>query len=354
MAPAAHPAAAAPRLGNLLAHLAPTGAGSRGLPTRNQPGRNPLRPRPSIARGGRPTHLPDGSVFEYWERPWTTRPELRGTFGVVASEEHLASAAGMRALELGGNAFDAAVVAGLSLWHTVPGSNGPGGECSITLFSPSDGGGGGGLQQICGQGNMPMAATREKFADLGLSKMPGGGTLLSACTPGAFDAYMVLLATHGTFTARQACESLLSYAKAGVPTSPSVHNSLGWSAGRFVEHWPTSAAVFLDETGCPPRRGGKWRNPRLAATFERLLAEAEAAGAAASWHAEGSEERRQAEIAAMRRVWSTGFVAEAIVEHCKHEFWNERQKMMQVAATPLAVGDLHAIVAVTNVVWFVR
>ena len=42
---------------------------------------------------------------------FTTRPELRGTFGMVASTHWLASAAGMSVLERGGNAFDAAVAA---------------------------------------------------------------------------------------------------------------------------------------------------------------------------------------------------------------------------------------------------
>ena len=58
---------------------------------------------------------------------FTTRPELAGTFGMVASTHWLASAAGMAVLEHGGNAFDAAVAAGLVLQVVEPHLNGPAG-----------------------------------------------------------------------------------------------------------------------------------------------------------------------------------------------------------------------------------
>ena len=64
---------------------------------------------------------------------FTTRPEIQGTFGVIASTHWLASASGMAVLERGGNAFDAAVAAGFVLQVVEPHLNGPGGEVPILL-----------------------------------------------------------------------------------------------------------------------------------------------------------------------------------------------------------------------------
>src|SRR5260370_2343864 len=68
-------------------------------------------------------------------RSFTTRPEIRGTFGVVASTHWLASAVGMGVLEKGGNAFDAAAAAGFTLQVVEPHLNGPLREPPIPLCS---------------------------------------------------------------------------------------------------------------------------------------------------------------------------------------------------------------------------
>src|SRR5215467_5553901 len=69
-----------------------------------------------------------GVTLESGRVELTTRPELRGTFGMVASTHWLASAVGMAVLERGGNAFDAAVAAGFTLQVVEPHLNGPGGD----------------------------------------------------------------------------------------------------------------------------------------------------------------------------------------------------------------------------------
>ena len=70
---------------------------------------------------------------------FTTRPELRGTFGMVASTHWLASGAGMAVLERGGNAFDAAVAAGFTLQVVEPHLNGPGGDLPAVFWSAERG-----------------------------------------------------------------------------------------------------------------------------------------------------------------------------------------------------------------------
>ena len=115
---------------------------------------------------------------------FTTRPEIRGTFGVCASTHWIASAAGMGVLERGGNAFDAAVVMGLVLQVVEPHLNGPAGDLPV-IFRVADGE----VQVLCAQGVAPAGATVEHFRGLGLTLVPGSG-LLATVVPGAFDGWM--------------------------------------------------------------------------------------------------------------------------------------------------------------------
>jgi len=95
-----------------------------------------------------------------------TRPELKGSFGMVASTHWLASGVGMAVLERGGNAFDAAVAAGFVLQVAEPHLNGPGGDLPA-LIRPGDRAE---VSVLCAQGPAPAAASAERFAELGLEQ----------------------------------------------------------------------------------------------------------------------------------------------------------------------------------------
>ena len=226
---------------------------------------------------------------------WPTRPELVGSFGMVAASHWLATASGMAMLERGGNAFDAAVAAGLVLQVAEPHLNGPGGEVPILLYEAATGE----VAVVDGQGPAPMAATIAGFSSLGMNLVPGTG-LLAACVPGAFGAWMLLLERYGRLQLREVMEPVLGYARRGVPLIPSVSKTIEACAERFREVWPTSAAVFLPKNRVPGR-STLFVNDDLATTYEQILAAAEGAGS-----------NRERQIEAARCAFYEGHVAEAI------------------------------------------
>src|ERR1700690_797738 len=243
--------------------------------------------------------------------PFTTRPEIDGTFGVVTSTHWIATAVGMATLEKGGNAFDAAVATALTLQVVEPHLNGPGGDVPIILFDAKRGR----TEVLCGQGPAPAAATIAHYRSLGLDMIPGTG-LLAACIPGMFDAWMLLLRDYGTMTLADVLRPAIDYAKNGHPLVERANATIAIVETLFREHWPSSAEVYLPGGKVPPT-GTLFTNKTLAATYARVVKEAEGAGAG-----------REAQIERARKIWSQGFVAKAIDRFCR------TQAVMDTSGTP--------------------
>jgi gamma-glutamyltranspeptidase/glutathione hydrolase len=224
---------------------------------------------------------------------FTTRPTLQGTFGMVSSTHWLASQSAMAVLEDGGNAYDAAVAAGFVLQVVEPHLCGPAGEVPIIL-APADGE----VQVLCGQGPAPAGASTDHYRSLGLDLVPGTGPL-AAAVPGAFDAWMVLLRDHGTKSLADVLRYAIGYAQEGHAPVERIGETVESVRELFEREWTSSAAVYLPG-GKAPAPGELVRNPALAATWRRLIAETSGGG-------------RVAEIEAARKVWSEGFIAEALV-----------------------------------------
>ncbi|UFR01243.1 gamma-glutamyltransferase [Streptomyces sp. Go40/10] len=229
---------------------------------------------------------------------FTTRPTLQGTFGMVSSTHWLASQSAMAVLEGGGNAFDAAVAGAFVLHVVEPHLNGPAGEVPI-LLAPA----GGEVRVLCGQGVAPAGATVAHYRGLGLDLVPGTGPL-AAAVPGAFDAWLLLLRDHGTASLDDVLKYAIGYAEHGHAPVENVGLTVDSVRRLFETEWTSSAEVYLPG-GRAPRPGTLLRNPALAATWKRLLAETAGAG--------GREER----IDAAREVWRSGFIAEALVRQSR-------------------------------------
>jgi gamma-glutamyltranspeptidase / glutathione hydrolase len=216
---------------------------------------------------------------------FTTRPELRGTFGMVASTHWLASAAGMAVLERGGNAFDAAVAAGFTLQVVEPHLNGPGGDLPAIVWPA-----GGEPRVLCAQGFAPAAATIVRYRDeLGLQLVPGTGPL-AAVVPGSFGGWLTMLRDHGTMELAEVLQYAIHYAEHGVPVLPQIAGAIRNVEQLFRDEWTTSAELYLPV-------GDTLRNPQLAQTYRRVL-----------------------EAGDPYDAWYHGFVAEAMIDFQQREW----------------------------------
>src|SRR6201992_1708707 len=232
--------------------------------------------------------------------PFTTRPEIEGTFGVVTSTHWIATAVGMGILERGGNAFDAGVATAFALQVVEPHLNSPGVDVPIIVHDVKRAR----TEVIYGQEPSPQGATIAHYRSEGLEMVPGTG-LLAACVPGTVESWMLLLRDYGTMKVGDVREPAIAYARDGYPLVERAAATIKTVEQLFRKHWTTSAAVYLPNNEVP-KPGTLFTNAKLAETYTRILNEAESAG-----------HDRDAQIERARKAWSHGFVAEAIDQFCR-------------------------------------
>lgn len=217
---------------------------------------------------------------------------MRGFGGAVAAGHHLAAQIGAQTLASGGNAADAACAMGFALWVLEPTQNGPGGEVPILVRDARRDR----VFVISGQGPAPAAATTSRVRAEGYDLLPPDG-LVSACVPGALDAWCRLLEEFGTLRLADVIAPARALAECGFPMYPFLRDLTLLLAPRFERSWPTSAAIYL-----PVRAVGERQTNAPLARWLAELGEAERA-------AGGS---REAGIRAARDSFYRGAGAEAI------------------------------------------
>ncbi len=144
-----------------------------------------------------------------------SRPMALGTHGVVSTGHMLASLAGLRVLQDGGNAIDAAIAAGAVLAVVQPQANSLGGD----LFALVHNGRTGEVVAINASGPAPQAATAEWFRARGHRTVPSRG-VLSVEVPGLVDGWALLHAQFATWSWGDLLAPAITYAAEGFPVYP--------------------------------------------------------------------------------------------------------------------------------------
>ena len=229
---------------------------------------------------------------------FTTRPVVMGTRGVVTSGHYLATAAGFRIMEQGGNAIDAAAAMCFCLNVLEPASNGIGGEAPTLVYSAKEGK----TFAISGMGWSPQDFTIDWCRENNIDLIPGDG-FLPACVPAVVDTWATAVARFGTMSLSQVLQPAIELAENGFGVYSRLHERLLPMVGRFMSLYPTSADIYCPN-GRVPEIGEVFRNPDLAQVM-RTMCEAEA---------RGNGKGRITGIEAARDAFYEGPIADAILE----------------------------------------
>jgi gamma-glutamyltranspeptidase / glutathione hydrolase len=192
-----------------------------------------------------------------------TRSPAVARRGMIATSQALASAAGLKALQDGGNAIDAAITAAAVLAVVEPSMNGIGGDLLAIVHDAKTKK----IYALDATGRSAYGATPEEFAKRGLKQMPNSGPL-PVDVPGVVDGWSQLLSRFGTITMAKALQPAITYARDGFPVQEIMADDWNDAAKRLSQD-PAAARTFLPN-GHAPKHGEVFANPRLATSLEMI------------------------------------------------------------------------------------
>ncbi len=192
-----------------------------------------------------------------------TRSVVVAKNGMIATSQALASAAGLKVLQDGGNAIDAAITAAAVLAVVEPSMNGIGGDLFAIVFDAKTKK----LHALDASGRSAHTATPEEFAKRGLKQVPGSGPL-AVDVPGVVEGWSQLLDRFGTIPIAKALQPAIRYARDGFPVQEIMADDWKDSEKRLSQD-PAAAKTFLPK-GRAPEPGEIFANPNLANSLELI------------------------------------------------------------------------------------
>ena len=234
--------------------------------------------------------------------PRTTRPPVLGTKYMVSAGHYLATAAGIRILDAGGNATDAGVAAGLCLNVVQGDMTNLGGVAPVCVYSARTGR----VDTISGLGWWPANVDVSAFERLHGGRIEGG--IHNCVVPAALDSWMTALEKFGSMTFAEVAAPAIELAEDGFPMHSVMADSFANTSWRdAVLAWPSSREIFAKPDGTFPKVGEVVVQRDLARTLRKLV------------EAESSALSREVGIRAARDRFYTGDIAEQMVAFIQGE-----------------------------------
>jgi gamma-glutamyltranspeptidase/glutathione hydrolase len=183
--------------------------------------------------------------------------------GIVAAESPLAAQAGVRMLERGGNAVDAAIATNAMMGVVSPMMNGIGGDLFAIVYDAKANK----LYGLNASGWAPKGLTIEYLRKQGLREMPQQG--VNAITvPGVVDGWQKLADKFGRKKLAEDLAAALRTAQDGYPVTEWVATYWAGEVDRLRGDEAAAATYLISDRA--PRMGEVFRNPDLAASLRQI------------------------------------------------------------------------------------
>ena len=215
------------------------------------------------------------------------RSPVLGDRGVISSSQPAATRAGLRILDAGGNAADAAVACAAALGLVEPTSTGLGGDCFCLFHEAATGE----VRALNGSGRAPAGLTLEAAA----ADWDRQG-VHAATAPGTAAGWEDALARFGRMDLAAALAPAIELAERGTPITPVIARA--WQSQEELLREQSANGGELLIGGRAPRAGEPWRNPGLARAM-RTLAEGGSAAFYEGWPGRAIAEVLEAKGGAM-------------------------------------------------------
>ena len=207
-------------------------------------------------------------AVNFWRRPKSGRSAIHAKNGISASSQPLATSAGLKILQAGGSACDAAISMAAVLNVVEPFSTGIGGDAFALLYIPGESS----PKAINGSGYSPRELSYDFLVnEKQLQYMPLTG-VLPITVPGALSMWEILHEEYGKLPWKDILQPAIQYARKGFPVSPVIAQVWNELTPKLLMHEGAKKTYLVNEEHAPVS-GEIFKQESLASTFDLIAKE---------------------------------------------------------------------------------